>query len=334
VSAETKLELLGLIDQAVADGWSHARACRVLELVDERAHRWRARLRETGTLEDRGPGGGAVHGLLEWEEQAILELIETWGWVDRSHRKLAHRGSYTGTVFVSPSTVLRVALKNRVQLPGEPIRARPVLPAMPRVPWEKNRIWIWDASHFTRCKRVAYAIVDVVTRYWIGYLLTTEQTHTQVQLLFARALEEQGLLGPDGLPLRDDDEDGPILVAWSDNGAEMTAIDTRQFMALMAIAQHHGRPGTPTDQAHVESFFSHLKGDWPHLTGITDPAALDTELARIRTEYNTVRLHASIGYVTPDDEHHGRGPGIRRARATGLRRARAERIKQNRAKKS
>lgn len=55
---------------------------------------------------------------------------------------------------------------------------------------------------------------------------------------------------------------------------------------------------------HIESFFSHLKGDWPHLTTITDPAAVDTELARIRGEYNTIRLHASIGYVTPDDEHH------------------------------
>ena len=85
---------------------------------------------------------------------------------------------------------------------------------------------------------------------------------------------------------------------------------------------------------HIESFFSHLKGDWPHLTGITDPAALDAELHRIRTEYNTVRLHAAIGYVTPDDEHHGRGPGIRRARAAGLKRARTERIKQNRASKT
>ena len=44
-------------------------------------------------------------------------------------------------------------------------------------------------------------------------------------------------------------------------------------------------------------------------------------------------LTASIGYVTPDDEHHGRGPQIRRARAAGMRRARAERIKQNRAHK-
>jgi putative transposase len=70
------------------------------------------------------------------------------------------------------------------------------------------------------------------------------------------------------------------------------------------------------------------------LLAITDPAALDTELARVREEYNTVRLHAAIGYVTPEDEHHGRGPEIRRARIIGMRRAQAERIKQNQANKS
>jgi putative transposase len=334
VSAGAKLELLGLIDGAVAEGWSHTRACRILGLADVRAHRWRARLRDAGSLEDRDPGGGAVHGILEWEEQAILDLIESWGEVDRSHRKLAHRGSRIGVVFVSPSTVLRVALKHKVTLPGEPFRPRPVMPALPQIPWEPKRIWMWDATHFTRCKRVAYAIVDVVTRYWIGYLLSSEQTSTQAQLLFARALEDQDLLGDDGLPPSVADDELPVLIAWSDNGSEMTAIDTRQFMALMTITQHHGRPGTPTDQAHIESFFSHLKGDWPHLTGITDPATLDSELARIRRDYNTVRLHASIGYVTPDDEHHGRGPGIRRARAAGMRRARARRIAENRKAKT
>ncbi len=122
---------MGLIDQAVAEGWAHARACRVLDLTDSRAHHWRQRLRETGSLEDGRPGGGAVHGILACEEQAILDLIETWGPVDRSHRKLAHRGSYTGVVFVSPSTVLRVALKHRVHLPGEPFRPRPPKPPFP-----------------------------------------------------------------------------------------------------------------------------------------------------------------------------------------------------------
>ena len=110
----------------------------------------------------------------------------------------------------------------------------------------------------------------------------------------------------------------------------MTATDTRGFMALMTIAQHHGRPGTPTDQAHVESFFSHLKGDWPHLTAITDPGALDS---RARPHPQRVQHDPParrIGYVTPDDEHHGRGPAIRRARAAGLARARAQRIRENR----
>jgi putative transposase len=338
LDGQVKERLLKLVDDAVTAGWAHCRACDVLGVADDRVHRWRARLRVHGTLVDRAPGGNPVHRLLAWEEQAILDLIEEWGPIDRSHRKIAHRGSYTGTVFVSPSSVLRVAAKHQVSLPGEPPRPPPPARSLPEIPWERNRIWIWDATHFTRCKRVAYAIVDVVTRYWIGSLLTSEMTSTQVQLLFARALEDQGLLepatgtllGPDGQPLARGDDRGPILVAWSDNGPEMTSADTREFMALMAIAQHHGRPGTPTDQAHIESFYSHLKADWPHLTQIRDPAVLDTELDRVRTDYNTVRLHAGIGYVTPDDEHHGRGPAIRRARTAGLKRAHQERLEHNR----
>ena len=38
------------------------------------------------------------------------------------------------------------------------------------------------------------------------------------------------------------------------------------------------------------------------------------------------RLHEAIGYVTPDDEHEGRGPAIRQARIDGMNAARARRI--------
>ena len=95
---------------------------------------------------------------------------------------------------------------------------------------------------------------------------------------------------------------------------------------MCAIAQHFGRPGTPTDQAWIESLFSHIKADWPHLDAIRDPAVLRAELASVRHEYNTRRLHAGIGYVTPDDEHHGRGDAIRQARRDGLAAARTTRI--------
>jgi len=46
----------------------------------------------------------------------------------------------------------------------------------------------------------------------------------------------------------------------------------------------------------------------------------------VRVELNTVRLHAGIGYVTPDDEHESLGPAIRKARKDGLAAARAKRV--------
>lgn len=204
--------------------------------------------------------------------------------------------------------------------------------------YRRNSIWIYDCTHFAGCPQHAvFAVIDLVTRKWITELVSVEETSTQVQVVPLDALEAVGLLElvearQDAVPADSAPFDAgvdvlpPILLAVSDNGPQMTSGSTREFMAMCAIAQHFGRPGTPTDQAHIESFYSHLKGDWPHLVGIRDPAALDAELARVRREYNTVRLHAGIGYVTPNDEHDGRGPRIRAARRRGLRQARWARI--------
>ena len=115
-----------------------------------------------------------------------------------------------------------------------------------------------------------------------------------------------------------DDDSLPMLLAISDNGTEMRSSDTRKFMALMSIAQHFGRPSTPTDQAWIETLWGHLKWEHPHLMAITDPAILAAELERLRHHYNTVRLHEAISYVTPNNEHQGHGEQIRTARTDGL----------------
>jgi hypothetical protein len=89
---------------------------------------------------------------------------------------------------------------------------------------------------------------------------------------------------------------------------------------------HSNHSATRRTQAWIESLFGHVKADWPHLEKIRDPGELALELDRVRSQYNTVRLHAGIGYVTPDDEHHGRGDALRQARRDGLAHARAARI--------
>lgn len=122
VPAEVKELVLKTVDEAVAEGFCHAWACSLWQVSDDRVHRWRARRRELGTLVDRAPGGNPSHAILAGEIEAILDVAERWGPIDRSHRKLAHRGSYEGLVWVAPSTFRRVLAAHGLVLPEAPTR--------------------------------------------------------------------------------------------------------------------------------------------------------------------------------------------------------------------
>jgi putative transposase len=231
-----------------------------------------------------------------------------------------------------------------VQRAPRPSAARQALPAAaasgPVPAWatyNPNSIWIYDTTHFPAAGMAVLIIEDLVSRKWLTEVVSVEETSTQVELAFTRALDAEGLTAEvearqdDGrIDLTTDDEERPILLAVSDNGPQMTSGSTREFLALCAIAQHFGRPGTPTDQAWIESLNGHIKAEYPHLLAIRDPATLRAELKITRAHYNGVRLHAGVGYVTPDDEHEGRGPAIRKARRAGLEQARIARLARHR----
>ena len=246
VPAEVKELVLATVDDAVAAGLSHSWAAGVWQVSDDRVHRWRARRRELGTLSDLAPGGGPVHGLLGWEIEEILAVAEEWGPTDRSHRKLAHRGSYEGRVWVAPSTFRRVLAAH-----GLVLAQRPPAPKQPRTPWphwlawEPNRIWIWDVTHFGRARRCVFAIVDMVSRYWVATLVSTEETSTQVRVVFDQALAAEGLddlLTDERLDLDPDDPDRPILLAVSDNGPTLDATgqSTGTRPVFCGVTAEHG----------------------------------------------------------------------------------------------
>jgi len=337
VDGNVKAGLLALIDHAAEQGgWSLRRSSAALGLDHVRVLRWQARA-AAGRLDDARPGPEqAAHALLGWEREAICKLAEEWGEVDQSHRKLAHRGSRLAVVHASEPAVLRVLAGAGIHLPSAP--PREPRPARPWPEWAElvpGVIWIYDFTHFTRAKRCAVAVLDVVSRYWLATVVSAEESSTQVEVAFTRALIADGkeqLLDDDLLTelasgeIPEGDDRLPVLVALSDNGPQMTSKATAAFMAGARIAQHFGRPSTPSDQAWVESFSGHLKGEFPHLEKTRDPGELEAELDRLRTHYNTIRLHEGIGYVTPDDEHHGRGPAIRAARRAGLSAAREARV--------
>lgn len=336
VDGHVKAGLLALVDHAAREGgWSIRRAAATLGLDHARVLRWQVRA-DADRLDDAKPGPAqAPHALLDWERAAVVTLAEQWAPTDRSHRKLAHRGSRLDLVHVSESTVLRVLVEEGVHLP-ERGRREP-RPARPWPEWAElvpGVIYIYDFTHFKASGCCAVAVLDVVSRYWLATVVSAEESSTQVELAFTRALIEDGkehLLDQDLLDelahgVVPDEPELPVLLAISDNGPQMTSKHTAAFMAGARIARHFGRPGTPNDQAWIESFFGHLKDEHPHLDKIEDPGELEAELDRLNPFYNTVRLHQGLGYVTPEDEHTGRGATMRAARRVKLATAREARI--------
>ncbi len=175
---------------------------------------------------------------------------------------------------------------------------KPARDPVPNKPWPDwvqllpNQVWGHDFTHFPRARRVAIAVLDLVSRYWIATLVSAEETSEQVSAIYTLALEEQGLLAEAERRMiaPNADDDLPILLAVSDNGPQMVSGTTREWLALHSLAWHTGRPGVPQDQAHIETLFGHVKGEWPHLEQIRDPGELERELEAARWEYNTVRF--------------------------------------------
>jgi putative transposase len=231
VHAEVKAGLLGLVDHATCRGWSTRRAAAVLGLHHARVLRWQARA-AAGRLDDTKPGLDApLHALLDSEREAIVKLAEQWGGIDLSHRKLAHRGSRLNLVHASESTVLRVLTAAGMHLPGPPKRE-----PRPKRPWPEEFelvpgvIFIYDFTHFTAAGVCAIAVLDVISRKWLATVVSVEETSTQVEVAFTRALVADGkdhLLDNNGLldDLRGvvpdqtvSGEQVPVLLALSDNG--------------------------------------------------------------------------------------------------------------------
>jgi putative transposase len=263
VPAEVKAGLLDLVGHATGHGWPARRAAAALGLDHARYYHWAAR-REAGRLEDAVPGGHPLHGLLGWEHAAILELFEAWGEIDRSHRKLAHRGSRIGLVHVSESTVRRVLAEEGLVIEGPPAREpAPRTPWPDWLEWKPNRVWAYDFTHWSRAGRASIAILDVVSRKWLATLTSAEETSTQVEACFLAALDAEDLLEAADQrateALREAIASGekdqvhglasggqiPLLLAISDNGPQMRSHSTREFLAGVAIAQQFGRPHTP-----------------------------------------------------------------------------------------
>jgi transposase InsO family protein len=96
----------------------------------------------------------------------------------------------------------------------------------------------------------------------------------------------------------------------SDNGPQFTAKDFKEFIRICGMPHVRTSPYYPQSNGKIERWHGTLKREC-----IRPGTPLSLEDAQRLVsgyveQYNTVRLHSAIGYVTPKDKLEGRGQEI------------------------
>ena len=87
----------------------------------------------------------------------------------------------------------------------------------------------------------------------------------------------------------------------SDNGPEFIAKAIQDWLGQTNIQTAYIRPGSPWEQAYIESFHDKLRDECLHREILPTLAEARVILEGWRVEYNQQRPHSALGYLTPEE---------------------------------
>lgn len=252
---------------------SERHACGELEV-------WRALLRYRA----RGPRWAEANERLKVRLRELAEERRRWGY--RRLHVLLQREGWT----VNSKRVYRIYVEEKLMVRRRKRRRR--ICAQARVllaaPMRANETWtmdfLQDALASGRKVRTL-SIEDAYTREMLAIEVDTSLPSLRV----VRVLEK--LRQHRALPVR-------IVI---DNGTEFTAKALDQWAYENRVTLHFITPGRPMENGYIESFHGKFREEClnEHWFLNLDDARETIESWRI--DYNRVRPHSSLGYLTPEE---------------------------------
>ena len=82
---------------------------------------------------------------------------------------------------------------------------------------------------------------------------------------------------------------------------EFVSDDVQRWAKERKILWHYIEPGKPTQNSHIESFNGKVRDECLNRNLWRDLAEVRRETEQYRTEYNTVRPHSALRYLTPSE---------------------------------
>ena len=232
------------------------------------------------------------------------------------YRRLAFMMLDDDVVAVAPSSVYRV-LKQAGRLDRH--RFAPskkgtgfVQPLRPHQHWHIDISYINVAGTFY----FLCSLLDGYSRYIVHWELRETMKEHEVETVVQRALEK--------FP-----GEKPRII--SDNGPQFIARDFKEYVRLMGMTHVRTSPFYPQSNGKLERWHGSLKRECIRPACPEDVEEARRRIAAFVKEYNQVRLHSALEYITPADKLNGLETVIHDERDRKLEQARARRQQARRA---
>jgi putative transposase len=164
-----------------------------------------------------------------------------------------------------------------------------------------NQLWSWDITKLKGSAKwtyfYLYVILDVFSRYVVGWMVAPRETAELAKRLIADTCEKQDIQ-PGQLTLH------------ADRGSSMKSKPVAFLLADLAVTKSHSRPYVSDDNPYSESHFRTLKyrPDFPDRFGcIQDSRAFCQSFF---AWYNDEHRHSGIELLTPSMVHYGHAGAV------------------------
>jgi len=258
----------------------------------------------------RKPRPAPARALSAAERQAVLDVLHSERFVDCSPAQVYATLLDEGRYLASERTMYRLleachgAVRERRDQLTHPAYVKPELLAE-----RPNELWSWDVSKLKGPARwtwfYLYVILDVFSRYVVGWTVQYRETGAIAEALIGQAIEQQRI------------EPGTLTVH-ADRGGAQRSKPVAFLLADLGITKTHSRPYTSTDNPYSEAHFKTLKyrPEFPErFETIEQARAFCRGFFRW---YNREHRHSGIGLMTPAAVHYGHAEQLHAARARVL----------------
>ena len=247
--------------------------------------------------------------LTDGERQLVLETLHTPEFADQPPTEVYATLLSQGTYVASIRTMYRILAEqdetaDRRRQRAPQTYAKPSLTAL-----ALNQVWTWDITKLRTIDRgvflCLYVIMDLFSRYVVGWLLAAREHKTLAKQLFADTLAKHGI------------EPGQLVVH-ADRGGPMKSDTLANLLDLLGVSRSFSRPHVSDDNPFSESQFKTLKYQPDYPDAFTGPDHARGWCQQFFTWHNDHHHHTGLALFTPSDVFHGRVAAVAQRRQQAL----------------